>query len=231
MTVIPKFAAELLEKYEGIPTSWVTDGLGRLGLGSWMDDVAPLDPGWRVHGRVRTLKFAPRLGIKRPDLSIYTIIRSFEPGDVLVIATGGTPSWLLGENVAHLALYQGLKAIITDGRVRDANELRELAFPVFSRGVSARPPADLELVAVDVPIECGGAQLRPGDFVVADVDGVVVTPAAAVEPLVTEVQDLAVLEKEQEKAIEARAPLSEIQAVLARKKQRKGPPLEIVERS
>jgi regulator of RNase E activity RraA len=195
-----------------------------------MDDVVPLSPTWRMAGRVRTLKFAPRTGIRRPDLSIYTIIRSFDPGDILVIDTGGTRSWLFGENIAHLALYQGLKGIVTDGRVRDAGELKEMAIPVFSRGVSARPPADLELVAIDVPVECGGAQLRPGDLLVGDIDGIVIVPHQAVEALIIEVEDLAILEKRQEEAIEARASLADIQAVLAAKKKLKGTAIEIVER-
>jgi regulator of RNase E activity RraA len=230
VSTVPTISADLLERYAATPSSWATDGLGRLGLGSWMDDVVPLSPGWRVHGRIRTLKFVPRAGIKRP-LSIYTIIRSFEPGDVLVIATGGTRSWLFGENIAHLALYQGLKGMVTDGRVRDAGELKEMDIPIFSRGVSARPPGDLELAAVDVPVECGGAQVRPGDLLIGDIDGIVVVPNQAIEPLITEVEDLAALEKRQEEAIEARASLADIQAVLAAKKQRKGGPVEIVERS
>ena len=230
MTSLPTLPTALLERYATAPTSWVTDALGRLGLGSWMDDVVPLSPGWRLHGRIRTLKFVPRTGIRRPDLSIYTIIRAFDPGDVLVIGTGGTRSWLFGENIAHLALYQGLKGMVTDGRVRDAGELKEMDLPIFSRGVSARPPAELELAAVDVPIECGGAQVRPGDLLVGDVDGIVVVPHQAAEAVMVEVDDLAVLEKRQEEAIAARAPLAEIQAVLAAKKKLKGAPVEIVER-
>jgi 4-hydroxy-4-methyl-2-oxoglutarate aldolase len=196
-----------------------------------MDNVAPLSPTWRVHGRVRTLKFVPRNGTKRPDLSIYTLIRSFEPGDILVIGTGGSQSWLFGENVAHLALYQGLSGMVTDGRVRDAGELKEMEIPVFSRGTSARPPSDLELAAVDVSIECGGAQVRPGDLLLGDVDGVVVVPHQAAEALITEVEDLAMLEKRQEDAIQARATLAEIHTILAAKKKLKGKAVEIVERS
>lgn len=228
--MIPTIPTGLLTRYAAAPTGWVTDALGRLGLGSWMDGVVPVAPAARLHGRIRTLKFVPRTGIRRPDLSIYTIIRSFDPGDVLVIGTGGTRSWLFGENVAHLAQFQGLHGIVTDGRVRDASELKEMAIHVFARGVATRPPSDLELAAVDVPIECGGAQVRPGDLLVGDIDGVVIVPHQAAASLIEEVEDLATLEKRQEEAIAARAPLAEIQAVLAAKKKLKGAPVEIVER-
>lgn len=231
MSVVPKLSSQLLERYAPMPTSWVTDGLGRLGLGSWMDDVVPLAPAWRTHGRVRTVKFVPRSGISRPDMSIYRLIRSFDPGDILVIDTGGTSSWLFGENIAHLAFYQGLKGIVTDGRARDASELRAMDIPIFSRGVSARPPSGLELAAVDVPVECGGAQVRPGDLLIGDVDGVVIVPYQAAEAVITEVEDLAILEKRQEEAIAAKASLEDIHTILSAKKKLKGQPFGIIERS
>jgi regulator of RNase E activity RraA len=218
-------APELLARYRAAPTGLVCDSLGRLGLAGFMDDVLPLDPGWRISGRIRTVSYAPRGGIRRTSQSIYSIARRFEVGDVLVIGTGGTRSWILGENVAHMAMYQGLVGIVTDGRVRDGGELRELAFPVFSRGLAVRPPsADIELVDWDVPIACGGAQVRPGDILVGDGDGVAVAPGEAAEAITTELDDLAALELEQERAIEARASMPVIQEILARKKQRRGPP-------
>ena len=224
MPNVPTHAPELLERYRTASTGLVCDSLGRLGLAGFMDDVLPLDPGWRISGRIRTVSYAPRGGIRRTSQSIYSIAREFDPGDVLVIGTGGTRSWILGENVAHMAMYQGLVGIVTDGRVRDGGELRELAFPVFSRGLAVRPPsAEIELVDWDVPIACGGAQVRPGDILVG-VDGLVVVPGEAALAVTTELDDLAALELEQERAIEARASIPVIQEILARKKQRKGPP-------
>ncbi|HZA65824.1 MAG TPA: RraA family protein [Geminicoccaceae bacterium] len=223
MPEILTHAPELLARYRAAPTGLVCDSLGRLGLAGFMDDVLPLDSSWHISGRIRTVSYAPRGGIRRTSQSIYSIARRFEVGDVLVIGTGGTRSWILGENVAHMAMYQGLVGIVTDGRVRDGGELRELAFPVFSRGLAVRPPsADIELVDWDVPIACGGAQVRPGDILVGD--GVVVVPGEAAEPITIELDDLAALELEQERAIEARASMPVIQEILARKKQRRGPP-------
>ena len=225
MPEILTHAPELLARYRSAPTGLVCDSLGRLGLAGFMDDVLPLDPGWRISGRIRTVSFAPRGGIRRTSHSIYSIAREFDAGDVLVIGTGGTRSWILGENVAHMALYQRLAGIVTDGRVRDGGELRELAFPVFSRGLAVRPPSpDIELVDWDVPIACGGAQVRPGDLLVGDGDGVVVVPGEAAEAVTIELDDLAALELEQGRAIEARASIPVLQEILARKKQRKGPP-------
>jgi regulator of RNase E activity RraA len=149
-----------------------------------MDDVLPVSGARSAVGRARTLTYAPRAGARR-SLSMYAAMQACEPGDILVVATGTTRSWLLGENMAHFAMYNELGAIVTDGRNRDANDIRALQFPVFSRGFAVRPPtADLELILADGPVNCGGAQIWPGDLLVADADGVVVVPHAAAEALI-----------------------------------------------
>ncbi len=79
MAGIPEITNDILAHYRDVPTGLVTDALGRLGLGSWMDDVRPLNPASKVFGRIRTIRFAPRSGIKRPGNSVYSIIRDFAP--------------------------------------------------------------------------------------------------------------------------------------------------------
>ena len=68
---------------------------------------------------------------------------------------------------------------MTDGLVRDVRLIREMRFPVFSSGIG---PLDSkgrgEVKAIDVPIECAGVPVAPGDWIFGDVDGVVVIPEA-----------------------------------------------------
>ena len=90
---------------------------------------------------------------------------------------GGLP---LG-NVARKAA-----GVVTDGLVRDVRFIREMGFPVFAGGFG---PLDSkgrgEVRAIDIPIECAGTSIRPGDWIFGDVDGVVVLPADLAEQAIT----------------------------------------------
>jgi 4-hydroxy-4-methyl-2-oxoglutarate aldolase len=145
-----------------------------------------------------------------------------EPGDVLVIAAAGTPCWLLGENQAHAALYRGLAGMCVDGCVRDTDEIAALPLPVFARGAGIRPySTELELVSVNVPVAFAGMQVRPGDIVVGDGDGLLAIPAAQAGAVLQQILDIAGLEQEMEEAIKRQAPLEEIERLGKRKKIRK----------
>jgi len=211
---------DVISELKKVPTGFVTDAMVRLGLSGWSEGVAPLSPtARRFAGRAVTLRYGPKRGSGATMPNQYEIIRDARPGDVLVVAAQGTPCWLLGENVCHEAMYSGIAAIIVDGCVRDADEIAELPMPVFARGAGIRPfSTHLELTAVNEPVEFAGAQIRPGDIVVGDGDGIVVVPPERAEDVLFQVRDIAELEKEQEEAIKRRAPMSELNPILARKK-------------
>ena len=69
-----------------------------------------------------------------------------------------------------------------DGLVRDVHKIQELGFPVFAAGIK---PVDSKgrgiVIDYNVPVECGGVTVNPGDIIFADYDGVVVIPYAASE--------------------------------------------------
>lgn len=231
MSTIPLISAAVATAYRAFSSSIVTDALARFGVGAWMDDLLPINPTWRLAGRVRTMCYAPRSGMKHAGHTLYTMAELVEPGDVVILAAAGTRGWLLGENMAHFCINNRLGGLVTDGRVRDALELAELSLPIFSAGTSARPSSsEIEIVAVDVPVRCAGAYVRPGDMIVGDRDGIVVAPHEAAAALVAECEDLLVLEKEQEIAIANGGSASAIAEISRRKKIRKGPAFEAVAR-
>lgn len=211
---------EAVKEFGKVPSGYVTDAMTRLGMAGWSEGVVPLSPKARhIAGRAVTMKYGPKRGESRKLPNQYEVIRSAKPGDVLVVAAEGSPCWLLGENVCHTAMYHGLAGIVVDGCVRDADEIAELEMPVFARGAGIRPfSTHMELIDVNVPVEFAGTQIRPGDIVAGDGDGLVVVPPEMVDQVLLQVKDIAEIEREQEEAIRRRAPLDELKPILAKKK-------------
>ena len=65
-------------------------------------------PGTRVAGPAATIRYAPRRGVGQSSQSIYELIRTFEPGSVLVIESGGTRTSVFGGNMAAQGQVHGL---------------------------------------------------------------------------------------------------------------------------
>ncbi|MBS1599489.1 MAG: RraA family protein [Bacteroidetes bacterium] len=105
---------------------------------------------------------------------------SLRAGDVVVHSTdfsGSNAPW--GELMSTIAMRKGVKGCVCDSQVRDCVKIIEMNFPVFYTGIR---PLDSKgrglVVAYDVPIQCGGVSVVPGDLIYADFDGVVVIPSA-----------------------------------------------------
>ena len=98
-------------------------------------------------------------------------------GDVCVIDQSGVDSGLMGSNNALRGKKLGARGYVTNGGVRDTDELIIERVPVWSAFVSqSMVQARLQFDARDVPVAVGGACVNPGDVVVADGDGVIIVP-------------------------------------------------------
>jgi 4-hydroxy-4-methyl-2-oxoglutarate aldolase len=211
--------AKELERMRSIESGMISDCMMRLGLAGWMDGLRPIRSGeCRAVGRARTLLFGPKRGEGGWPRSMYATIASLKPDDVLVMASGSLTENLMGDNMATMAQMQGLAAVVTDSPVRDTAGIAKLSMPVFARGPAVRLPLNLEPVALDVPVTCGGAQVRPGDAVVGCEDGVLVVPEARVRDVLYQLEDVEKVEHELQNAIAQRRSIEEIEAILKRKK-------------
>src|SRR6202035_2265660 len=96
------------------------------------------------------------------------------------VVVTGCPRADLGELLATALQHRGVRGLVTTGGVRDVAELHEMGFPVFCAAVSAQGTVKATAGAVNIPVSIGGQQVLPGDAILADDDGVVVIPRAAV---------------------------------------------------
>ncbi|MFF7364075.1 RraA family protein [Streptomyces sp. NPDC008125] len=162
--------------FKDIPPTTLADLLGREQI---MDiGIRPLWNSPRVAGPAYTVRCEPG-----DNLMLHAAIYRAEPGSVIVVESGDVDYALAGGNVCAVAQRRGVAAFVVDGVVRDLGEVREAGFPVFSRGVIPIPGTKKKVGALGEPARVGGVLVHPGDIVVADEEGIVVTPAARQEEI------------------------------------------------
>ena len=111
-------------------------------------------------------------------LAAVKALEEAPPGSVIVAALDDQKDYaIFGETLAVIAKTRGLSGFVADGAVRNLSQLKESGFPTFARGASAGSAAGhYRIAGVKVGVWCGGIEVMPGDYVVADEDGVAVAP-------------------------------------------------------
>lgn len=211
----PRFAAFLR-------VTDVVDGLDAVGLA----DITLLDPairplwmGMKFWGPAVTMRVLPankRMPVlsreeARRSHSIWVEMGGFaasldphlRPGCVVVTSTGGAREvgWW-GSNNSMDMQARGAVGIVTEGQCRDTDEVCMQQSPVACAGIG-RPiiPGRAQLVEVQVPVGCGGVQVRPGDIVGCDWDGVVVVPYEVAEEVLAIAAHIAIDDKKGRRAL------------------------------
>jgi regulator of RNase E activity RraA len=151
-----------------------------------------MDPGIRVRSGLSLCGLAVTVCVRPADnLMVHKAMDAAEPGDILVVNTGGNiTSAVFGELMATAAAAKGLGGIIVDGAVRDVEAITTLGFPAFSRSVCPGGCDKDGWGEVNVPVSCGGAVVMPGDIVVGDNDGVAIVPRNEAEEVLELVAQL-----------------------------------------
>ncbi|MBC8056038.1 MAG: ribonuclease E activity regulator RraA [Rhizobiales bacterium] len=103
------------------------------------------------------------------------------PGDgrVLVVDGGGSlRRALVGGNIAAAAAKNGWAGVVVDGCVRDSAELIECDLGIRAIALVPMPTERRNQGERDVPVQVAGVWVLPGEWLVADEDGIVVMPRA-----------------------------------------------------
>ena len=163
-----RMPAEKLAAWRGIPTAVISDELNRAGTMSAA--IKPLSPGMAFAGQALTVQT-----MVGDNSAVHYALTTAWPGAAMIVdARGHADTAVWGGILAYAALARGVVALVVDGSVRDAAELRESGLAVYSRGIVPNGPHKGFGGAVNGPIQCAGVPVNPGDLVVGDDDGVVV---------------------------------------------------------
>jgi regulator of RNase E activity RraA len=164
---------ELLKIYS--PSCVVADAQERAGV--MRSFLRPLTNDTRFVGPALTVRLEP--GNQVDCLDALSVAQQ---GDVVVVdAAGETETSIWGGLMSGLCQMKGVAGAVVDGAIRDTDETRDLGFFIFSKAIVPRSThtpysGRMEPIEINVPIQCAGVLVRPGDIVLADEIGVVVVP-------------------------------------------------------
>ncbi|MDA9770324.1 RraA family protein [Emcibacteraceae bacterium] len=169
---------KLVQKIGEFGTATIHEAAGQ--IGALPGTIKPISQNMKVYGTVYPLHC-----LARSNINLHEAIYKAEEGDVLVGSLDDFPDagyW--GDILTCAAQERGINGLVLDGCVRDADDIDALNFPIFSRGLNILGTGKERGGSIGSPIRIGEVDIKLGDVVICDRDGVVIIPANKLEVVI-----------------------------------------------
>lgn len=175
-----------------LSTTNLSDAMDKLGIRGAVSGIRPMYDCPRITGRAVTIKITAAGMLKSEHHLGVHAIDAADKGDIIVIDNHGdikNNCW--GEILSMGAKMKGVSGVVIDGAARDIDMCREFEFPVYARGtvpITARGRIMQE--SFNQVVRIGDVQVRPGDIVVADINGIVFIPEEKIDAVLDAAKEI-----------------------------------------
>ena len=207
-----EFDDKYRKRFERMATTNVSDALDKVGIRGTVIGIRPMFDCPKTVGRAVTIKITAAGAMKSAHHLGVRAIDAAEAGDVIVIDNRGdlhNNCW--GEILSMGAKVKGVAGVVVDGAARDIDACKEFGFPVYARGaVPLTARGRIMEESFNEVIRVGDVQVRPGDVVMADVNGVVIVPAESVEKVLAAAEEILAKEEAMVDELQRGVPILEV---------------------
>ena len=201
-------AKELIEEYRKLDTPSVSDAMDKCRIYGGLLNIKPVVPDTCLCGQAFTVHYLPCGQVKG---TVGDFIDDILPGEVAVLDNNGRMDCTVwGDIMSIYADKKGIAGTVIDGVCRDINVIRELKYPIFSKGtymVTGKYRVFVDKTGE--PVTVAGVQVNPGDLIVGDNTGVVVVPFERAEEVLRVAKEIERVEKQIVEKVRSGMPLKQ----------------------